>query len=145
MLDLLPPPAALFFNIPKCEYGESMFEVSVEREFASAHALRNYRGACENVHGHNWKVQAVIAGETLDEAGLLIDFLDVKRMLDAIAAGLDHKFLNEVPPFDVKNPSAENLAEHFFERLSQGLAHFPVRVKEVKIWETAIQSATYRP
>ncbi|HEV2200379.1 MAG TPA: 6-carboxytetrahydropterin synthase QueD [Bryobacteraceae bacterium] len=122
-----------------------MFEVTVERDFASAHALRNYKGACENVHGHNWKVQVVIAGKTLDEAGMLIDFLDVKRMLDAIVARLDHKFLNEVPPFDVKNPSAENLAEHFFERLADGLTSLPVRVKEVKVWETAIQSATYRP
>lgn len=122
-----------------------MFEVTVERDFASAHALRNYKGACENVHGHNWKVQAVIAGETLDEAGMLIDFLDVKRMLDAIVARLDHKFLNEVPPFDVINPSAENLAEHFFERLEEGLSSLAVRVKEVKVWETAIQSATYRP
>jgi 6-pyruvoyltetrahydropterin/6-carboxytetrahydropterin synthase len=122
-----------------------MFEVTVERDFASAHALRNYKGACENVHGHNWKVQVVIAGETLDEAGMLIDFLDVKHMMDAIVARLDHKFLNEVPPFDVINPSAENLAEHFFEKLAAGLTSLPVRVKEVKIWETAIQSATYRP
>ena len=122
-----------------------MFEVSVEQDFASAHALRNYKGACENVHGHNWKAQVVIEGETLDQAGMLIDFLDVKRMMDAIVARLDHKFLNEVPPFDVKNPSAENLAEHFYEKLSEDLAGLPARVKEVKIWETAIQSATYRP
>ena len=121
-----------------------MFEVTVEQDFASAHALRNYKGACENVHGHNWKVQVVIAGETLDDAGMLIDFLDVKRMMDAIVARLDHQFLNDVPPFDVKNPSAENLAEHFFEKLAEGLSG-PVRVKEVKVWETAIQSATYRP
>jgi 6-pyruvoyltetrahydropterin/6-carboxytetrahydropterin synthase len=122
-----------------------MFEVSVEQDFASAHALRNYKGACENVHGHNWKVQVVIEGETLDQAGMLIDFLDVKRMMDAIVGPLDHKFLNEVPPFDVKNPSAENLAEHFYEKMAESLAELPARVKEVKIWETAIQSATYRP
>lgn len=122
-----------------------MFEVTVERDFASAHALRNYKGACENVHGHNWKVQVVIAGEKLDEAGMLIDFLDVKHMLDAIVARLDHRFLNEVPPFDAINPSAENLAGHLFEKLAEGLTSLPVRVKEVKVWETAIQSATYRP
>lgn len=117
----------------------------MEQEFASAHALRNYKGACENVHGHNWKAQVVIEGEQLDAAGMLIDFLDVKRMMDAIVARLDHKFLNEVPPFDVKNPSAENLAEHFYERMSGDLEGLGVRVKEVKIWETAVQSATYRP
>ena len=122
-----------------------MFEVTVEQEFASAHALRNYKGACENVHGHNWKAQVVIEGERLDEAGMLIDFLDVKRMMDAIVGRLDHKFLNEVPPFDVKNPSAENLAEHFYEGMSTDLEGLGVRVKEVKIWETAVQSATYRP
>ena len=123
-----------------------MFEVTVEQDFASAHALRNYKGACENVHGHNWKAQVVIEGESLDGAGMLIDFLDVKHMMDAIVAPLDHKFLNEVPPFDVKNPSAENIAEHFYEKLSEGLKGLAeVRVKQVKIWETTIQSATYRP
>jgi 6-pyruvoyltetrahydropterin/6-carboxytetrahydropterin synthase len=122
-----------------------MFEVTVERDFASAHALRNYKGACENVHGHNWKVQVVIAGEKLDETGMLIDFLDVKHMLDAIVDRLDHQFLNEVPPFDAINPSAENLAGHFFDKLADGLNSLPVRVKEVKVWETAVQSATYRP
>jgi 6-pyruvoyltetrahydropterin/6-carboxytetrahydropterin synthase len=123
-----------------------MFEVTVEQDFASAHALRNYKGSCENVHGHNWKAQVVIEGEKLDDAGMLIDFLDVKRMMDAIVARLDHKFLNDIPPFDVINPSAENLAEHFYEKLSQDLEGLGgVRVKEVKIWETGIQSATYRP
>ena len=122
-----------------------MFEVSVDQEFASAHALRNYKGACENVHGHNWKVQVVIEGDTLDEAGMLIDFLDVKRMMDLIVARLDHRFLNEVPPFDVKNPSAENLAEHFYEEMAGNLAGTAAHVKEVKIWETSIQAATYRP
>lgn len=122
-----------------------MYEVSVDQEFASAHALRNYKGACENVHGHNWKVQVVIEGDTLDEAGMLIDFLDVKRMMDVIVARLDHRFLNDVPPFDVKNPSAENLAEYFFEEMSENLAGTTAHVKEVKIWETSIQAATYRP
>jgi 6-pyruvoyltetrahydropterin/6-carboxytetrahydropterin synthase len=122
-----------------------MFEVSVEQEFASAHALRNYKGACENVHGHNWKVQVVIEGEKLDQAGMLIDFLEVKRMMDCIVARLDHRFLNEVPPFDAVNPSAENLAEHFCEQMTEMMAGMPARVKEIKIWETAIQSATYRP
>ena len=122
-----------------------MFEVSVEQEFASAHALRNYKGACENVHGHNWKVQVVVEGEKLDAAGMLIDFLEVKTMMDEIVARLDHRFLNEVPPFDVRNPSAENLAEHFYEEMTGRMRELPVRVKEVKIWETGIQSATYRP
>jgi len=124
-----------------------MFEVSVEQVFAAGHALRNYKGKCENIHGHNWKVQVVIEGERLDATGLLVDFIDVKELMGAVIARLDHQFLNEVPPFDVTNPSAENIAEYFYEKMSSGLANTPVAVKirEVKIWETDIQSATYRP
>ena len=124
-----------------------MFEVSVEQVFAAGHALRNYKGKCENIHGHNWRVQVVIEGERLDGTGLLVDFIDVKDLMGSVIARLDHQFLNEVAPFDVKNPSAENIAEYFYEQMSTGLATtpVPVRIREVKIWETDIQSATYRP
>jgi len=124
-----------------------MFEVAVEQGFASAHALRNYKGRCENVHGHNWKVRVVIEGEKLDATGMLVDFLDVKSLLGEILDRIDHQFLNEIPPFDVVNPSAENIAEYFFQELNGKLAEtpVPVRIREVKIWETEIQSATYRP
>lgn len=123
-----------------------MFEVSVEQSFAAGHALRNYKGKCENVHGHNFKVRVTIEGEKLDEAGLLVDFVDVKKLMRAVIDRLDHQFLNDVPPFDVKNPSAENIAEYFYKKMTAGLAHTPVpiRIREVKIWETDIQSATYR-
>ena len=124
-----------------------MFEVSVEQVFAAGHALRNYKGKCENIHGHNWRVQVVIEGEQLDGTGLLVDFIDVKDLMGSVIARLDHQFLNEVAPFDVKNPSAENIAEYFYEQMSTGLAAtpVPVKIREVKIWETDIQSATYRP
>jgi 6-pyruvoyltetrahydropterin/6-carboxytetrahydropterin synthase len=124
-----------------------MFEVSVEQTFAAGHALRNYRGACENVHGHNFKIQVTIEGQELDQTGMLVDFLDVKQSMRDVIARLDHRFLNDVPPFDVKNPSAENIAEYFYEELTSGLMSnpVPVRVREVKVWETDIQSATYRP
>lgn len=124
-----------------------MFEVAVEQVFASAHALRNYKGRCENVHGHNWKVQVVIQGERLDGTGLLVDFIDVKNLMAGIIDRIDHQFLNEIPPFDVVNPSAENIAEYFCQKMIEGLGDTPVPVKvtEVKIWETDIQSATYRP
>jgi 6-pyruvoyltetrahydropterin/6-carboxytetrahydropterin synthase len=124
-----------------------MFEVSVEQTFAAGHALRNYKGACENVHGHNFKIQVTIEGRELDQTGMLVDFLDVKESMRGVIARLDHKFLNDVPPFDVKNPSAENIAEYFYEELTTGLVSnpVPVRVREVKVWETDIQSATYRP
>jgi 6-pyruvoyltetrahydropterin/6-carboxytetrahydropterin synthase len=124
-----------------------MFEVAVEQGFASAHALRNYKGRCENVHGHNWKVRVVIEGEKLDATGMLVDFLDVKSWMGEILDRIDHQFLNEIPPFDVINPSAENIAEYFYQQMTGRLAEtpVPVRIREVKIWETEIQSATYRP
>ncbi|MEO8050802.1 MAG: 6-carboxytetrahydropterin synthase QueD [Acidobacteriota bacterium] len=124
-----------------------MFEVAVEQGFASAHALRNYKGRCENVHGHNWKVRVVIEGEKLDQTGMLVDFLDVKSLMGEILDRIDHQFLNEIPPFDTINPSAENIAEYFYQQMTGRLADapVPVRIREVKIWETDIQSATYRP
>lgn len=124
-----------------------MFEVSVDQTFAAGHALRNYKGKCENVHGHNFRVQVIIEGERLDDTGLLVDFIDVKNLMRAVIERLDHQFLNEVAPFDVKNPSAENIAEYFYQEMMVGLAPtpVPVRIREVKVWETDIQSATYRP
>jgi 6-pyruvoyltetrahydropterin/6-carboxytetrahydropterin synthase len=124
-----------------------MFDVSVEQTFAAAHALRNYKGKCENTHGHNFRVQVIIEGERLDSAGLLVDFLDVKARMQGVIARLDHQFLNEVPPFDELNPSAENIAEYFYSEMSQGFGDspVPVRIREVKVWETEIQSASYRP
>jgi len=124
-----------------------MFEVTVDQTFAAAHALRNYKGGCENIHGHNFKVQVVLAGERLNDAGLLVDFIDVKNLMGQILARLDHQNLNETPPFDVKNPSAENIAEYICTEMTGGLVNTPVpiRIREVKVWETEIQSATYRP
>jgi 6-pyruvoyltetrahydropterin/6-carboxytetrahydropterin synthase len=124
-----------------------MFEVSVEQTFAAGHALRNYKGKCENVHGHNFRVQVKIDGDRLDDTGMLVDFIDVKNLMRGVIERLDHQFLNEIPPFDVKNPSAENIAEYFHDRMTTGLATapVPVRVREVTVWETDIQSATYRP
>ncbi len=124
-----------------------MFEVSVDQTFAAGHALRNYKGRCENVHGHNFRVQVTIEGERLDDTGMLVDFLDVKKSMQDVIARLDHQFLNEISPFDVKNPSAENIAEHFYDAMNQDLAGNPVavRIREVKVWETDIQSASYRP
>jgi 6-pyruvoyltetrahydropterin/6-carboxytetrahydropterin synthase len=125
-----------------------MFEVSVEETFAAGHALRGYRGKCENVHGHNYRVRAIVAGEALNAAGLLVDFVDLKQILRGIVEKLDHRFLNDVPPFDTLNPSAENMAQYFHQEMSRlldgGARPNPVRVAEVKIWETDTATATYR-
>ena len=126
-----------------------MFEVSVEQTFAAGHALRNYHGKCENVHGHNYRVRVLVEGKELDDAGLLVDFVEMKRIMRDIIERLDHQFLNDVPPFDKLNPSAENMARYFFEEmvrlLDSGARKNPVRVSEVKIWETDTATATYRP
>ena len=111
-----------------------MFEVSVEHTFAAGHALRNYRGKCENVHGHNYKVQVTLYGETLDHAGMLVDFVELKRLLRAISEPLDHVFINEIEPFIELNPTAENMAWYFCQKLQEGLkVGVPVAVKEVKV------------
>ena len=124
-----------------------MFEVSVEQTFAAAHALRNYKGSCENIHGHNFRVQVTIQGDRVDQAGMLVDFLDVRDVMQKAMGRLDHQNLNEIAPFDVKNPSAENIAEYLYAEMTSGLANtpVPVRISEVKVWETDIQSASYRP
>jgi len=123
-----------------------MFEVTVEETFAAGHALRNYRGKCENPHGHNYRIQVTLQGPELDSIGLLVDFVQVKKSLLSVVDRLDHQFLNDLAPFDVLNPSAENMAKYFYDEISGGLGETaPVKVEQVKVWETDTTSATYRP
>ena len=122
-----------------------MFEVAVEYTFAAGHALRGYKGKCENIHGHNYKVQLVVEGAQLDSAGLLMDFVDVKKNIKELVERLDHRFLNDVPPFDKLNPSAENIAKFFCDELDPVVKNRGLQVQAVTIWETDTTSATYRP
>ena len=126
-----------------------MFEVSVEATFAAAHQLRNYKGKCENLHGHNYKVRVRVGGPKLNATGLVADFGEVKAVLREIVGRLDHRFLNEIEPFIELNPSAENIALYFYEELDKGLregaSEVPIHVSEVVVWETDTSSATYRP
>lgn len=122
-----------------------MFEISVEYSFAAGHALRGYKGKCENVHGHNYKVQVTIEGEQLDAAGLLMDFVDLRAAIHALVERLDHRFLNDLPPFDQVNPTAENLAKYLCEELEPQVRREGLRVQAVKVWETDTTTATYRP
>ena len=98
-----------------------MFEVTIEETFAAGHALRNYRGKCENVHGHNYRCQVTLEGDQLDSIGLLVDFVEMKRVVHSVLDRLDHQWLNEFPPFDVLNPSAENMAKYIHDEVKQGL------------------------
>jgi 6-pyruvoyltetrahydropterin/6-carboxytetrahydropterin synthase len=122
-----------------------MFEISAEYSFAAGHALRGYKGKCENVHGHNYRVQVTVAGEKLDAAGLLMDFVDLRGAIKGVAERLDHRFLNDLAPFDKLNPSAENLAQYFCEQLQARIGGNGLRVSLVTVWETDTTSATYRP
>ena len=126
-----------------------MFEIIVEHKFPAAHALRNYKGATEPIHGHNWRSEVTLFGPKLDECGLLADFIEVKAWLDQIIGRLDHKFLNETPPFDLVNPSAENVAKFIADEVDGALKSkspsAPVKVAAVRVWETDHCSAVYRP
>jgi 6-pyruvoyltetrahydropterin/6-carboxytetrahydropterin synthase len=126
---------------------QSMFQVSVEETFSSGHALRGYQGKCENVHGHNYRVQVTLAGPKLDNIGLLVDFTELKSVVRGIIAGLDHQFLNDLDAFKTVNPSAENLAKYFYEETHRRLKTLPAGagITEVTIWETDTASAQFRP
>jgi 6-pyruvoyltetrahydropterin/6-carboxytetrahydropterin synthase len=126
--------------------GEPMYEVTVEDSFAAGHYLRDYKGKCENPHGHNYKVRVTLTGPTLDKAGLLLDFKDLKEVMKHVIDRLDHQMLNEIEPFIALNPSAENLAKYFYDQTNGRLKSRTsgrVAVKDVTIWETDTTTARY--
>jgi 6-pyruvoyltetrahydropterin/6-carboxytetrahydropterin synthase len=123
-----------------------MFEVTVEAGFSSGHYLRNYRGKCENPHGHNYRVLVTLAGAELDEAGLLLDFKLLKNLLRPVVEYLDHRMINDLAPFTELNPSAENLARYFYDETSRQLNEMTagrVRLKDCTIFETDTSFARY--
>lgn len=123
-----------------------MFEVTIEQTFAAGHALRNYHGKCENVHGHNYRCQVTVEGEQLDDTGLLVDFVLLKKVVQSVIDRMDHQWLNDFPPFDVLNPSAENIAKYIYDEVHKGVdAGVRVRLGSVRLWETDTAYATFRP
>ena len=122
-----------------------MFEVMIERNFSSAHQLRGYKGKCENLHGHNYKIEIFARGRELDHIGLLVDFGDLKTAADEIVGYLDHRNINELPPFDAElNPSAENLARYILEHVAARVGDERVKVYKVRCYETPTSVATYQ-
>ena len=121
-----------------------MYILEVDAEFSAAHFLRNYRGRCENLHGHNWRVRLSVAGSQLDEAGMLADFGLLRRWLREETEALDHRPLNETGPFDALNPTSEHIARHLAERLAPRMPA-GVRLECVRVWETDRASAAYFP
>jgi 6-pyruvoyltetrahydropterin/6-carboxytetrahydropterin synthase len=124
-----------------------MFQVSVEETFSSGHALRGYKGKCENPHGHNYRVQITLEGPQLNDIGLLIDFTHLKEVMRGIIKRIDHQFLNDLEPFTTLNPSAENMAKYFYDEVSGQLKDLPpgAKVSGVIVWETDTALAKYRP
>lgn len=124
-----------------------MYEVFVDETFAAAHNLRNYKGKCENLHGHNYKVRVTLSGAELDASGLLYDFVHLKQVIHTVIHSLDHKYLNETKPFDVVNPSAENLARYVYDEAQKLMHQAPsgAAISSITIWETETSAATYKP
>lgn len=121
------------------------FEVMIERNFSSAHQLRGYKGKCENLHGHNYNIEIYARGSELDNIGLLVDFGVLKEAADEVVLYLDHRNINELPPFDVElNPSAENLARYILERVAARVGDERVKVYKVRCFETPTSVATYQ-
>ena len=120
-----------------------MYRLTVKSGFSSAHRLRGYKGKCEELHGHNWKVEAALYAERLDGAGLAMDFHKFKNILKKVLQELDHKYLNDLSYFKKVNPTSENLAEYIFGKMTKQINKGACRLQEVTVWESDNSSATY--
>ncbi|HKL24623.1 MAG TPA: 6-carboxytetrahydropterin synthase QueD [Desulfuromonadales bacterium] len=120
-----------------------MFHLMVKTDFAAAHNLINYQGDCENLHGHNWRVEVTVSAKELDKAGLGIDFKLLKKKTNELLDKLDHKYLNDLEPFREVSPSSENICRYLFEQLSQNLNNENVHVEKVNVWESDNACASY--
>ncbi len=119
-----------------------VYHLTVRSSFAAAHRLREYEGNCEQLHGHNWLVEATVESSLLDDRGMAMDFRSIKDALRGILSGMDHKYLNEIPPFDDRNPSSENLARYIFEKM-EGKVPPPARLRRITVWESDDCRAEY--
>jgi 6-pyruvoyltetrahydropterin/6-carboxytetrahydropterin synthase len=120
-----------------------VYEVTISRSFSAAHTLREIGGKCESLHGHNFRVEVTVAGDTLDSEGLLVDFRMLKRWTDEALELLDHKYLNDIEPFAGMNPSSEHLAKWIHDRLAKKIDDRRVRVSRVSVWESEDARASY--
>ena len=121
-----------------------MYNLTVDHGFSAAHRLRIEGHKCEALHGHNWKVSVTVKGRKLDERGMLIDFSDLKKIIRSIVDPFDHKYLNDIPPFDTINPTTENLCRIMAERIAEMLPK-NILVHEVRIFESEGKSGEYFP
>lgn len=119
------------------------YTLKIVEDFASAHTLRDYPGDCNRMHGHNWKIEVEVVAEQLDPAGMGVDFKVIKNAARVLAKQLDHRYLNDIEPFNKVNPTAENIAAFFYQSLSKTLNNECVRVSSVTLWETERACARY--
>ncbi len=120
-----------------------MYRLKIHSSFAAAHCLIHYQGECENLHGHNWKVEVAVTAKELDKAGLGIDFKVLKTETNKLLKTLDHKYLNDLPPFLNLSPSSENIARYLYNELSTSLNNGNIQVDMVTVWESDFASASY--
>ena len=120
-----------------------MFEISVTMDFSAAHNLRDYKGKCENLHGHNWQVEAVFFAEELGQSDMVMDFTVAKKMLKDLLKYFDHKYINDTDYFKKFNPTSENIAKFIYDNLKDKIKKHKCRVKQVSVWESLKSKATY--
>ena len=119
------------------------YQLKANIEFSAAHALRDYPGDCARIHGHNWKIEAEIEASALDALGIGVDFKEIKKALNEIVAPYDHQYINEIPPFDKLNPTAENIAAWIYQTLAPQINTERVKMKAITLWETNRASVRY--
>lgn len=120
-----------------------MFDLTIESQFSAAHQLRGYKGKCEELHGHNWRIQVTVSSDKLSDIGMVIDFHELKSLTNEVIASLDHSLLNEVFPFTEINPSSENIARWIYESMKKKIRKKHCNISSVTVWENETSSATY--
>lgn len=118
-----------------------MFEIRIESSFSSAHRLRGYKGKCEALHGHNWKIEVFVESASLDKIGMVADFHEIKNLLKSVLKKLDHTFLNDIPYFKKINPTSENIAKYIFSQLQA--KDKKLGLSKVTVWESDTSYASY--
>ena len=120
-----------------------MYKIKIISDFSGAHNLRNYKGKCEALHGHNWKVEVVVASSSLNDTGMVMDFSDLKKLTKEVIEKLDHGYLNDIEYFKKNNPCSEVIAKYIYDQLKPGIQEHKCEVSEVRVWETDTACAIY--
>jgi 6-pyruvoyltetrahydropterin/6-carboxytetrahydropterin synthase len=121
-----------------------MYKLKIISNFSAAHSLREYKGKCEALHGHNWKVEVVVSAANVDATGMVLDFSELKKLTATVLEELDHKHLNEIEYFTTHNPSSEEIARYIFTTLKKAILDKKCTLEEISIWETDTSCASYR-